>query len=72
MILDRIQNGHERLAAVHEGLVLWLRSIPAYWYVVSLAAVVGALSAVIAVLLTGEYLRSSSAVSVELEEVGDA
>ena len=71
-MIEPVQSAIQMAKSLPVWVAAWVRSIPAYWYVVSLAAVVGALSAVMAVLLTGEYLRSSSAVSVETEEVENA
>lgn len=42
-----------------ESLIARVKAVPAYWYVVTVAAVIGALAAVIGVLSVGAYLRSS-------------
>lgn len=57
---------------VVESAVKRLRAVPAYWYVVTVAAVVGALAAVVGVVSVGAYFRGGSPpVDVPSEEVSE-
>jgi hypothetical protein len=58
------------MATVGEAVVGRVRAIPSYWYVVTVAAVVGALAAVVGVVGVGAYLRGGPPpVDVPSEEV---